>query len=65
MASITDMEAANRYLSECYRPAFNQEFAQPPLEERSAFVPFRNGNLDTILCEQFERTVGKDQLRTV
>jgi len=60
LAGITDLEAANRYLSECYRPAFNQEFAQPPREEGSAFVPFRNGNLDDILCEQFERTVGKD-----
>ena len=43
-----------------YRPAFNAEFAQPSLEEGTAFVPFLGGSLDDILCEQFERTVGKD-----
>jgi len=60
LAGITDMAVANRYLSESYRPAFNQEFAQPALEEGSAFVPFVGGSLDDVLCEQFERTVGKD-----
>ena len=60
LAGITDMAAANRYLRETYMPAFNREFAQPPQEEGTAFVPFAGGNLDDILCEQFERTVGKD-----
>lgn len=60
LAGITDMVVANRYLRQIYMPAFNQEFAQPPQEEGSAFVPFVGGNLDDILCEQFERTVGKD-----
>ncbi len=40
--------------------AFNAEFAQSPLEEGSAFVLFRGRSLGDILCEQFERTVGKD-----
>ncbi len=39
LAGITDMETANRYLRDVYRPAFNGEFAQPPLEDGSAFVP--------------------------
>jgi hypothetical protein len=60
LAGIIDMDAANRYLRDVYRPAFNGEFAQPPLEEGSAFVPFSGGSLGDILCEQFERTVGKD-----
>ena len=60
LAGITDMAAANRYLREVYMPAFNREFAHVPQEEGSAFVPFVGGNLDDILCEQFERTVGKD-----
>jgi hypothetical protein len=55
-AGITDMTAANAYLRAVYQPAFNAEFAQPPLENGTAFVPF----LGDILCEQFERTVGKD-----
>lgn len=59
-AGITDMAAANRYLREVYRPAFNAEFAQPAPEEGSAFVPWIGGSLDDILCEQYERTVGAD-----
>jgi transposase len=60
LAGITDMAAANRYLAEVYRPAFNREFSRPAREDGSAFVPFRGGNLDEVLCEQYERTVGKD-----
>jgi hypothetical protein len=60
LAGITDMDAANRYLRDVYRLAFNAEFAQPPREDGSAFVPFLGGSLGDILCEHFERTVGKD-----
>jgi transposase len=60
LAGITDMAAANRYLDEVYRPAFNREFSHLAREEGSAFVPFLGGNLDEVLCEQYERTVGKD-----
>ena len=59
-AGITDMEAANRYLKEIYMPAFNAEFACPAQEQGTAFVPWIGGNLDDILCEQFDRTVGND-----
>jgi transposase len=59
-AGITTLEAANRYLEEVYRPTFNAEFRHPSLEEGSAFVPWISGNLDDILCEQYERTVGHD-----
>ena len=54
------MAAANRYLEEVYRPAFNREFSHPAREEGSAFVPFLGGSLNEVLCEQYERTVGKD-----
>jgi transposase len=57
---INTIAAANRYLKEHYLPAFNQEFMQPAREQGSAFVPFCGGNLDDILCEQFECTVGND-----
>lgn len=57
---ITDMNAANRYLSQMYLPAFNAEFMQPALEEGSAFVPWKGESLDDILCEQDERTVSAD-----
>ena len=59
-AGITGMAAANRYLASVYRPAFNAEFMQPAREEGSAFVPWIGSELDDILCEQFERTVGND-----
>jgi transposase len=58
---ITDRAQANRYLADVYRPAFNDEFAQPPREEGSAFVPCADLSvLDDILCEHHRRVVGKD-----
>ncbi len=57
---ITDIDEANRYLIEVYMPAYNAEFAQPATEEGSAFVPWMDGDLDDILCEQHERTVSAD-----
>ena len=60
LAGIKDMVEANRYLDEVFRPAFNAEFMQPAREEGSAFVPWIGGDLDDILCERFERTVGND-----
>ena len=60
LAGITEMETANRYLQEVYCPRFNAEFAVPAREAGSAFVPWIGGNLDDILSEQSERTVGSD-----
>lgn len=57
---ITTMDKANEYLKNIYMPAFNGEFAIPASVDGSAFVPWINGNIDDILCEQYERTVGKD-----
>lgn len=60
-AGITNMEAANRYLEQVYRPAFNQEFAKPAAMTGSAYVPFiAGGCLPDILCEQHERKVDHD-----
>lgn len=60
LAGVTDMAAANRYLVDTYLPAFNAEFMQPAIEEGSAFVGWIGGDLDDILCEQFDRTVNND-----
>jgi transposase InsO family protein len=59
-AGITDMAAANVYLQDKYMPAFNDEFAVQPGMPAKAFVKWFGGSLDDILCEQFERTVNKD-----
>ena len=56
-AGITDMNSANRYLEQVYRPAHNREFCVPSTLTGSAYVPFISGNLPDILCEQHERTV--------
>jgi hypothetical protein len=60
LAGITSMAQANQYLAEVYLPAFNTEFAQPAMEQGSAFVPWIGGSLEDILCEQYERTVSAD-----
>jgi transposase len=60
LAGVTDMAAANRYLDQTYRSAFNAEFMQPPMEEGRAFIDWIGGSLEDILCERFERTVGAD-----
>ena len=60
LAGITTMIEANQYLSNVYRPAFNEELAHPPMEEGSAFVDWIGANLDDVLCEHHERTVQKD-----
>lgn len=60
LAGVTTMTQANDYLAKVYLPAFNAEFAQPAMEEGSAFVPWIGGSLDDILCEQHERTVRSD-----
>jgi len=59
-AGIKDMQSANRYLEDVYMPAFNDEFMQPPAETGSGFVPLIGYDVTDILCEHFERTVGKD-----
>jgi len=60
-AGISDMAAANEYLTKHYIPAYNAEFKQPPPEEDSAFVACRDLDvLDDILCEQYKRVVRKD-----
>lgn len=57
---ISTMAAANCYLDEVYRLAFNAEFKEPAREPGSAFIPVLNAPLDDILCEHYERTVGRN-----
>ena len=59
-AGITNMESANRYLKEIYKPAFNAEFKHPATEDGTGFVPLIGKDVSDILCEHHERTVSKD-----
>ena len=65
LARITTLGAANRYLSERFIPDYNSEFARPPAEASSAFVPLHGVELEAILCEQEERCVGQDNVVTL
>lgn len=60
MMNITTMEVANEYLKTTYMPAFNAEFMVQAKTEGSAFVPWMNGDIDEVLCEHYERVVGKN-----
>ena len=60
LAGITEMAQANRYLRDVYQPKHNAEFTHTATEDGSAFVPLLGVDLDEILCEHYERTVGKD-----
>jgi len=59
-AGITTIDAANRYLEDVYKPAYNAEFMEPAAEQGSCFVPVLGVNIDDILCEHHTRTVGRD-----
>jgi transposase len=60
MLGITTMDEANHYLKNTYMDSFNSEFAVPAATEGSAFVSWLQGSLDDVLCEHYERTVGKN-----
>ncbi len=64
LAGITTVGAANRYLRDRFLPAFNAEFARPPADPASAFVPLGRVALDQILCVENERVVGRDNVVT-
>jgi hypothetical protein len=60
VAGITDMKKANKYIAHVYMPAHNAEFTVLPEETNSMFVPWAGNNLEDILCEHYNRTVGND-----
>ena len=59
-AGITQMDEANHYLQDVYKPAFNAEFIQPAAEHGSGFVPLIGQDVTDVLCEQYDRVVGND-----
>jgi len=64
VAGITTLALANRYLREHFLPAFNAEFARAPAHPTSAFVPLGPVDLEQILCVEYERIVGRDNVVT-
>jgi transposase len=63
-AGIDTLDAANAYLREHFIPEYNVTFTRPPTDPASAFVPLGGVDLDQILCEEEDRTVGQDNTIT-
>ena len=64
VAGIRTVATANRYLRRRFLPAFNAEFARPPADPTSAFIPLGRVDLDQILCVEDQRVVGRDNVVT-
>jgi transposase len=60
LAGIDTVEAANRWLSECYIADYNKLFAITAEQTDSAFVADALGAWQEILCIQEDRMVGND-----
>lgn len=65
VAGIDTLPAANRYLAERFVAVHNETFACAPRDPASAFVPLGAVDLDTILCHEEERVVGRDNTVTL
>ena len=59
-AGITEMAAANRFLTEQFLPQYNDRFMVRATEPGTAFIPWVGTSLAEILCVQEERVVAKD-----
>jgi transposase len=60
LAGITEMAAANRYLTEQFLPQHNERFMVRATEPGTAFIPWVGPSLAEILCVHEERVVAKD-----
>jgi transposase len=60
LAGITEMAAANRYLTEQFLPQHNERFMVRATEPGTACIPWVGTHLAEILCVQEERVVAKD-----
>jgi hypothetical protein len=60
LAGITEMAAANRYLTEQFLPAYTRRCAVPASEAGTAFVPWIGPGLADLLCVQEARVVAND-----
>ena len=60
LAGITEMAAANRYLTEQFLPQHNARFMVWATEPGTAFIPWVGTSPADVLCVQEERVVAKD-----
>jgi hypothetical protein len=64
-ARISTAERANRFITESFLPAYNDEFARPPAHPESGFAPCGNADLEAIFCHEEHRTVQRDNTVTL
>lgn len=60
LRGIKDPGAANAYIQRHFIGRMNRSFSRKAVEEGSAFVPCRAGNLDELFSLQTERVVNRD-----
>jgi transposase len=60
LAGITEMAAANQYLTEQFLPQHNERFMVRATEPGTAFIPWVGTHLVDVLCVQEERVVAND-----
>jgi len=60
LAGIRTMAKANAYLRDRFMADYNENFSVAPRDPESAFVPLGRTDLESVLCHEEERTVGKD-----
>jgi transposase len=65
VARIQSLDAANAYLRDTFLPQYNATFARVPRDPASALVPLGRVDLETILCHEEERVVGRDNTVTI
>jgi hypothetical protein len=65
LAGITTVAGANAYLRERFSADYDAQFAHPPSDPTSAFVPVGTAPLGQLLCCEDERTVGQDNVVTL
>ena len=60
---IRELEKANAYIHEVFIPAHNERFAKDPSKLPNSFVPLPTEiDLDKILAERYQMTVGNDHI---
>jgi transposase len=62
VAGVRTLDGANRYLTDRFIAAYNEEFAVEPADSTSVFVSAHGCDLDQILCFEEPRVVGKDNV---
>jgi hypothetical protein len=60
LKGISTIAQANQFLEETYLPKMNRKFSRPGAKQEDAHVPLGKVDLKTILCVEYERTVGND-----